>query len=226
MSSLFFIGVSGASASGKTTVCEKLISSLGAKACIVSFDSFYKNLTEEEQELAARGEYNFDHPDALDFKEITNLVLDLKAGKVVHVPGYDFKTNSRTGIAFSIDPSFVKVVIVEGIMTFFHKELREVMDLKLYVETDSDTCLARRILRDMKNRGRPVKSILHQYETFVKPCYESYIAPMSNYADIVIPRGGKNNVAIDLIVQYLRNSQGIVENAVMEEHMGELSLNE
>jgi uridine kinase len=201
----FIIGVCGGSASGKTTVCAQIVKALANKRVVViSQDSFYRPLTKEEKELANKSDYNFDHPDAFDYELLEKTMKDLKQGKNVKIPVYDFKTHSRLDkeveYVFGAD-----VIILEGILLFNSKELREMMDMKIYVDTDADTRLVRRIRRDILERGRDLESILAQYERFVKPSYDDYISPTKKYADIIIPRGGANTVAIDLLVQHIKS---------------------
>jgi uridine kinase len=202
----FIIGVAGGSASGKTTVCQEIVSNLSNKrVVIISQDSFYKSLGEEERKLAKENRYDFDHPNAFDYEAFEETVRTVKSGtnKTVEIPIYDFKTHSRVvGKTEKLPPA--DVIIVEGILIFFTKELRELMDMKIFVDTDADVRLARRIRRDIKERGRDLEGVLTQYETFVKPSFDDYIMPTKKYADIIIPRGGANRVAIDLLVQHIK----------------------
>ncbi|KAF0974452.1 hypothetical protein FDP41_006484 [Naegleria fowleri] len=198
----FIIGVCGGSASGKTTVCREIVKSLSDKrVAVISQDSFYRNLTDEERELAKNNVYDFDHPDAFDYDAFEESTRELKAGNPVDIPVYDFKTHSRTSQTERVEGA--DVIIIEGILIFFTKEMRELMDMKIFVDTDADVRLARRIRRDTKERGRDLEGILLQYERFVKPSFDDYIMPTKKYADIIIPRGGANTVAIDLLVQHI-----------------------
>jgi uridine kinase len=202
----FIIGVTGGSASGKTTVCHSILKSLSAdtkRVAIVSQDSFYRNLTQQENELAFQSNFNFDHPNAFDYEAFEHTVHLLKNGKSnVQVPLYDFKTNSRLVDQYDIITR-ADVIIVEGILIFYSKTLRDIMDMKIFVDTDTDTALARRIRRDITQRGRDLEGVLRQYETFVKPSYDEFIYPSKKYADIIVPRGG-NEVAVDLLVQHVK----------------------
>ncbi|XP_076805853.1 uridine-cytidine kinase-like 1 isoform X1 [Clavelina lepadiformis] len=198
----FVIGLSGGSASGKTTVAEKIIEALDFPwVVLLSMDSFYKVLTPEQHEMAEKNEYNFDHVDAFDFELCCETLKKLKQGKSVEIPMYDFTTHARKKETKKLYGA--NVVIFEGIMSFVKAELRELLDMKVFVDTDSDERLARRLRRDITQRGRNLQGVLHQYNKFVKPAFEQFIEPTLQYADIVVPRGGTNEVAIDLIAQHV-----------------------
>nr|CDS21471.1 uridine cytidine kinase 1 1 [Echinococcus granulosus] len=196
----FVVGICGGSGSGKTTVAQRIIERLNVSwVSILSMDSYYKVLSAEEKQLAKEGRYDFDHPSAIDIKLLTNHLSRLKEGKSIQVPEYDFSTHSRVAKTRTLYGA--NVVIFEGIMAFCFPELTKLMDLKIFVDTDSDERLSRRLLRDLCCRGRQIPDILHQYDTTVKPAYDTYIAPTMSMADIIIPGGGENAVAIDLIVR-------------------------
>jgi len=199
----FVIGVCGGSASGKTTVANKIISELGVPwVTLLSMDSFYKVLNEKQHELAAKNEYNFDHPDAFDFELLLKTLQRLKEMKKVEVPIYNFVTHRRESKTVSMYGA--NVIIFEGILAFHIEEIRNILDMKVFVETDSDVRLARRLKRDISMRGRDIHGVMQQYENHVKPAYDSYIAPTMQHADIIVPRGGENEVAINLIVQHVQ----------------------
>jgi len=199
----FVIGVCGGSASGKTTVANKIISELGVPwVTLLSMDSFYKVLNDKQHELAAVNEYNFDNPDAFDFELLFTTLQRLKEMKKVEVPIYNFVTHRRETKTVSMYGA--NVIIFEGILAFHMENIRNILDMKVFVETDSDVRLARRLKRDISNRGRDIHGVMQQYENHVKPAYDRYIAPTMTYADIIVPRGGKNQVAIDLIVQHVQ----------------------
>jgi uridine kinase len=162
--------------------------------------SKFKNLSEEEQKLAKDNLYNFDHPNALDFDLLLKTLTDLKAGKKVNIPIYNFETNSREKEEKTIYGA--NVIIFEGVMAFFRKEIKDLIDIKIFVDTDCDIRLARRLKRDMAERGRSLESIIKQYNAFVKPAFHNYIAPTMSFADIIVPRGGDNKFAVDLIVKH------------------------
>jgi len=199
----FVIGVCGGSASGKTTVANKIISELGVPwVTLLSMDSFYKVLNEKQHQAAALNEYNFDNPDAFDFELLFKTLQRLKEMKKVEVPIYNFMTHRRETKTVSMYGA--NVIIFEGILAFHMENIRNILDMKVFVETDSDVRLARRLKRDISNRGRDIHGVMQQYENHVKPAYDRYIAPTMTYADIIVPRGGENQVAINLIVQHVQ----------------------
>jgi uridine kinase len=199
----FVIGICGGSASGKTTVARKIIEALDVQwVSLLSMDSFYRvEYTEDEKKQIAKNKYNFDHPDAFDFELLIETLRRLKEGKSVEVPVYNFKTHSRDKLPKTIYGA--NVVIFEGILAFANKELINVLDMKIFVDTDSDIRLARRLKRDIMERGRDIAGVLAQYNTFVKPAFEHYIEPAMSYADIIVPRGGENEIALNLIVNHV-----------------------
>jgi len=214
----FIIGIDGGSASGKTSFAEKILSMLpNQRVVIVSQDNFYRGLTDEEQPFAA--DFNFDHPNALDWKTTYEVLSQLRDRKRVKIPTYDYKKHVRSDVVRELWN--YDIVLFEGILAFHpHPEycLLPLMDLKIFVETDSDTRLARRVLRDTKCRGRTVESVLQQYERFVKPAYDQFIAPLKRKADVIIPWGDySGNVfnddgkwktvhypALDMIVEHIQ----------------------
>uniref|UniRef100_A0ABM5F807 Uridine-cytidine kinase n=1 Tax=Pogona vitticeps TaxID=103695 RepID=A0ABM5F807_9SAUR len=217
-------GLCGGSASGKTTVANKIIEALDVPwVVLLSMDSFYKVLNKEQQEAAARHEYNFDHPDAFDFDLLIGVLRKLKEGKSVKVPVYDFTTHSRRKEWKTIYGA--NVIVFEGILAFANKELLQLLDMKVFVDTDSDIRLVRRLKRDILERGRDVAGVIKQYSVFVKPAFEQYIEPTMQAADIVVPRGGENFVALDLIVQHvhsqLEKREITVRAALATAHQGQ-----
>jgi len=202
----FIIGVAGGTASGKTSVCQLIISSLkDHRVAMISQDSFYRPLTSTEKDNVT--DYNFDHPDAFDWSLLTSTITNLKhqnkSGRPVEIPSYDFVTHSR----FEETKTMIygaDVIILEGILVFYPKELREIFDMKIFVDADADTRLARRVIRDINHRGRDVMGVLRQYEKFVKPAFDEYINPTKKYADVIIPRGADNLVAINLIGEHIK----------------------
>nr|XP_046228697.1 uridine-cytidine kinase-like 1 isoform X2 [Scatophagus argus] len=220
----FVIGLCGGSASGKTTVANKIIEALDVPwVVLLSMDSFYKVLNKEQQELAAKNEYNFDHPDAFDFELLITVLRKLKKGKSIKVPVYDFTTHCRRKEWKTVYGA--NVVIFEGILAFANKELLKLLDMKVFVDTDSDIRLIRRLKRDISQRGRDISGIIKQYNKFVKPAFEQYIEPTVQSADIVVPRGGENFVALDLIVQHvhsqLEKREITVRSALASAHQGQ-----
>ncbi|XP_034435736.1 uridine-cytidine kinase-like 1 [Hippoglossus hippoglossus] len=220
----FVIGLCGGSASGKTTVANKIIEALDVPwVVLLSMDSFYKVLNKEDQELAAKSEYNFDHPDAFDFELLVTVLRKLKKGKSIKVPVYDFNSHCRRKQWKTVYGA--NVVIFEGILAFANKELLKLLDMKVFVDTDSDIRLIRRLKRDVSQRGRNISGIIKQYNKFVKPAFEQYIEPTVQVADIVVPRGGENFVALDLIVQHvhsqLEKREITVRSALASAHQGQ-----
>ncbi|XP_068928743.1 uridine-cytidine kinase-like 1 isoform X2 [Petaurus breviceps papuanus] len=200
----FVIGLGGGSASGKTTVARMIIEALDVPwVVLLSMDSFYKVLTKQQQEQAANNDFNFDHPDAFDFDLIVCTLKKLKQGKSVKIPIYDFTTHSRKKDWKTLYGA--NVIIFEGIMAFADKQLLELLDMKIFVDTDSDIRLVRRLRRDISERGRDIEGVIKQYNKFVKPAFDQYIQPTMRLADIVVPRGSGNTVAIDLIVQHVHS---------------------
>ncbi|MBA0567484.1 hypothetical protein Golob_012218 [Gossypium lobatum] len=196
-------GVAGGAASGKTTVCDMIIQQLhDQRVVLVNQDSFYHKLTEEE--LSRVHEYNFDHPDAFDTEKLLDSIDNLRHGRAVDIPKYDFKSYKLD--VFPVNPS--DVIILEGILIFHDPRVRELMNMKIFVDTDADVRLARRIRRDTVGKSRDIGAVLDQYSKFVKPAFDDFILPTKKYADIIIPRGGDNHVAIDLIVQHIRTKLG------------------
>jgi len=188
MKEALVIGLCGGSASGKTTVANKIIEELNDQwVSLVSMDSFYNVLTQEEKDIANRSEYNFDHPDAFDFDLILTTLQQLKKGKQVHIPIYNFATHSRETQQKTVYGA--NVVIFEGILAFAKKEIIDLIDVKIFVDTDADIRLSRRLKRDIGERGRSIDSVLCQYNKFVKPAFDYYIAPTMTFADIIVPRG-------------------------------------
>ncbi|KAH7441111.1 hypothetical protein KP509_03G025700 [Ceratopteris richardii] len=175
------------------------------RVVLVNQDSFYRGLTAEE--LAHVQEYNFDHPDAFDTEQLLDCINTLKRGEPVQIPIYDFKTHQRCTDTFR-KVNAADVVILEGILVFHDRRVRGLMNMKIFVDTDADVRLARRIRRDTVERGRDINNVLEQYAKFVKPAFDDFVLPTKKCADVIIPRGGDNHVAIDLIVQHIRTKLG------------------
>ena len=207
----FLIGVAGGPASGKSSVCARIMERLGQnkvatrerRVVTISLDSFYRPLSDDDQVKAAQGLFNFDHPDAFDPEMILRTIMDIKAGRTVRIPVYDFTNNTwKADCERTIYPA--DVVLFEGILLFYFRRLRTHFDMKLFVDTDADTRLSRRVMCDVTERKRSIDAILYQYTTFVKPAFEEFCLPSKKYADVIIPRGADNHVAIDLIVQHIQ----------------------
>ncbi|CAM8980614.1 unnamed protein product [Rhodiola kirilowii] len=201
----FIIGVAGGTASGKTTVCNMIIGQLhDQRVVLVHQDSFYHSLSDAALEKIH--EYNFDHPDAFDNELLLSCLDKLKQGQSVSIPNYDYKTHKYIDPSRKVNPS--DVIILEGILVLHDPRVCKLMSMKIFVDTDSDVRLARRIQRDTVERGRNIQNVLDQYTKFVKPSFEEFILPSKKHADIIIPRGGDNDVAIDLIVQHIQTKLG------------------
>ena len=189
------IGIAGGTGSGKTTVTRKIKEYFGED------DNYYKR--HDELCYEERAKLNYDHPDAFDTAMMVEDLRRLRAGEAVRCPVYDYSIHNRTDDTVEVRPT--KVVIAEGILIFQDPGLREQMDIKIFVDTDADTRILRRILRDVKERGRTLESVIGQYLTTVKPMHEQYVQPSRKYADIVMLEGGHNLVALDMIIQRIRS---------------------
>ncbi|MGJ5711797.1 uridine kinase [Staphylococcus auricularis] len=196
MNGTTIIGIAGGSGSGKTTVTNEIMKNLeGYSVALLAQDYYYKDqshLTFEE-----RLETNYDHPFAFDNDLLISNLLDLRRGKVVNVPTYDYTNHTRSSETITFEPK--DVIIVEGIFTLENKTLRDLMDVKIYVDTDADLRILRRLIRDTEERGRSMESVINQYLNVVRPMHNQFIEPTKKYADIIIPEGGSNKVAIDIM---------------------------
>lgn len=201
MKDCIIIGVAGGSGSGKTTVANNLVKAFKAEdAVLVEQDAYYRELL--NMSIEEKAKVNFDHPDSIEFELLRKHLEMLKEGKSIDRPIYDFTTHSRKEGAVRINSS--KIIIVEGILIFAVPEIRELLDVKIFVDTDADEMILRRIERDMNERGRNFESVKNQYLTTVKPMFLEFCEPSKRYADVIIPRGGENKVAIDMIISNLK----------------------
>lgn len=195
------LGIAGGSGSGKTTVALRLLEHFpNEKVAILHHDSYYRDRSDLPREERAR--LNFDHPDSFENELLVRHLEALRAGECVEQPVYSYETHSRAGVTLPVGPA--SLVILEGITVLAIPELRTLMDIKLYVDCDADERLVRRLLRDLHERGRTVHSVLEQYRATVRPMHLQFVEPSKRWADLVIPRGGHNVVAIDLIVSKMR----------------------
>ena len=211
----YLIGISGGSGGGKTSVANLIFKSIGAEyALLFSMDTYYKDLTPEQEKNLSN--YNFDSPEALDLDLLYQHLNDLMHWKNIKMPTYDFSKNKRNSYTIDLKPA--KIIVFEGILAFYDKRMRELMDLKLFIDLDDDIRLSRRIFRDIISRGRNMETVLDRYHKFVKPAYNNFIKPTKEYADIIIPRGGSNTVAIDLINYHLKY---LIENVTFINDKGE-----
>ena len=182
----YLIGISGGSGGGKTSVANLIYKSLGRNnSLLFSMDSYYKDLTPEQEKNLSN--YNFDSPEALDLDLVYEHLNDLMHWKKVKIPTYDFSTNKRQSKTIDLEPA--NIIIVEGILAFYDERMRNLMDLKLFIDLDDDIRLSRRIYRDIISRGRKMETVLERYHKFVKTAYNNYIKPTKEFADIIIPRG-------------------------------------
>ena len=199
----FLLGICGGSASGKTSVSHVIFKTLGKENCLLfSMDNYYFGPNDEERKHLS--DYNFDRPEALDFELIFKHLLSLQNNEPIDMPLYNFNGSYRMKETQKVYPN--KIIIFEGIFAFVDKRIRDMMNLKIFVDLSSDIRLSRRVYRDIKDRARELYTILDRFHKFVKPAYNSYIAPTKKYADIIIPKGAENTLAVDLICQYLKNN--------------------
>ena len=204
----FCIGVAGATASGKSSVVQEVVRLLNAEGRVASVtqDCFYKDLSAAEREEAYGSNYNFDHPNAFDWPQQLGVMTQLRDGaSKVAIPTYDFVTHSRLSPDHDTHICSPEIVIFEGILALHDETMRDLFDLKVFVDADADVRLARRIKRDMTERGRDLDGILEQYERFVKPATEAFVVPSKQHADIVVPRGVENVVAIEMLAAHINN---------------------
>lgn len=201
MDNIMMIGIAGGTGSGKTTLTDRLKERFGDDVSVIYHDNYYKrhdDMTYEERCLL-----NYDHPDAFDTGLMIEHIRTLRAGQPVACPVYDFTVHNRSDKTVTICPT--KVIIIEGILIFENKFLRDLMDIKIFVDTDADVRILRRILRDVKERGRSLDSVVSQYLTTVKPMHEQFVEPSKRSADIIVLEGGQNIVALDILIQRVYN---------------------
>ncbi len=195
------LGIAGGTGSGKTTLTQRLKERFGEDVSVIYHDSYYK--AHDDLPYEARCKLNYDHPDSFDTGLMVEHLRALKRGEAVDCPTYDYTVHNRRKETVRVHPA--KVIIVEGILIFENPALRELMDIKIFVDTDADTRILRRILRDVKERGRSLDSVVNQYLSTVKPMHEQYVQPSRQYADIVVLEGGHNLVALDMIIQRIEH---------------------
>jgi uridine kinase len=196
------IGVAGGSGSGKTTVVRRIVDSLGPDhVTVLDHDRYYRDRV--DLRLEERAALNYDHPDSLETDLLVQHVIALKAGRTVEVPSYDFARYVRLANSDTATPR--RAIIVEGILVFVDAGLRALMDIKVFVDTDADTRFIRRLQRDVAERGRSMESVIDQYQTTVKPMHLDFVEPSKRYADVILPQGGHNTVAVDLLLTLIRS---------------------
>ena len=202
MASSFVIGVAGGSGSGKTTVVRRIVDSLGPEhVTLLQHDRYYRD--RNDLRLEERAALNYDHPNSLETDLLVRHVQELKSGRPVQVPAYDFTRHARLAETETFQPR--RALIVEGILVFTDAALRDLMDIKVFVDTDSDTRFIRRLQRDVAERGRTMESVIDQYQSTVKPMHLDFVEPSKRYADVIVPLGGHNTVAVDLLLTMLRS---------------------
>lgn len=201
------IGIAGGSGSGKTTLLKNIIGTFGPAITVISHDNYYKR--HDEMTYEERCKLNYDEPAALETDLMVRQLEQLCRGQEILCPVYDFTVHNRSHETIRIKPE--RVIVVEGILIFENKALRDLMDIKIFVDADADIRICRRIKRDVNKRGRSLESVITQYQETVKPMHEKYVEPSKKYADIVVPEGGKNLVALAMIQGYIsRYLEGMV----------------
>ncbi|HEX38163.1 MAG TPA: uridine kinase [Candidatus Cloacimonetes bacterium] len=204
------IGIAGGTGSGKTTLADRIIDELNEpNIVIIKQDAYYKS--HQELSFDERKDINFDHPDAFDTKLLIKHLKNLKDNVPIHMPQYDFTTHLRERETIPVSPQ--KVTIVEGILIFENKEVRNLLDIKIFVDTDSDVRILRRIKRDIQERGRTFESVYSQYMKTVRPMHIEFVEPSKKFADIIVPEGGMNIIAIDMIVSKIQHILQESENS-------------
>lgn len=194
------VGICGGSGSGKTTVAKAIADAIPNQSVIIAQDSYYKD--NKHLPLSERAKLNYDHPDAFDNELLITHLQMLQAGLPIEQPVYDYTKHTRAPEVVVVKPA--EVVILEGILILHDPRVREQLDLKIFVDTDADTRLIRRIMRDVKERQRSLESVIHQYQSSVKPMHEAFIEPSKHYADIILPEGGHNQIGLDVIIAKIR----------------------
>ena len=207
MENSLVIGIAGGSGSGKTTLLKNIIETFGPSITVISHDNYYKR--HDEMTYEERCKLNYDEPAALETDLMVQQLEQLRQGREILCPVYDFTVHNRSDETMRINPE--RVIIVEGILIFENKALRDLMDIKIFVDADADIRICRRIKRDVNKRGRSLESVITQYQETVKPMHEKYVEPSKKYADIVVPEGGKNLVALAMIQGYIsRYLEGMI----------------
>ena len=200
MSDVITIGIAGGTGSGKTTITRRILDEFGGDVSVLYHDNYYKR--HDDIPFPERKKLNYDHPNAFDTPLLVQHLDALRAGQTIECPTYDYTVHNRAAETITVTPA--KVIVVEGILIFAEPELRERLDIKLFVDTDADVRILRRIVRDVRDRGRDLESIVAQYLTTVKPMHEMFVEPSKRYADIIIPEGGYNQVALDFVMERIR----------------------
>ena len=200
MSDIIVIGIAGGTGSGKTTITRKIVQHFGGEVSVIYHDNYYK--AHHNMSYTERTKLNYDHPDAFDTELLIEDLKKLRRGVAVQCPTYDYTVHDRSDRTVTVKPS--KVIVVEGILIFQSIELCKLMDIKIYVDTDADVRILRRIVRDVRDRGRSLDSVVNQYLTTVKPMHEQFVEPSKRKADIIISEGGHNQVALEMVLERVR----------------------
>ena len=212
MKERLFIGIAGGSGSGKTTLAAKIAACFNDRISLVRHDDYYK--AQSSLLLTERANLNFDHPDAFDTELLLSHLDELRLGNEISCPIYDYSQHDRSSETRTIKPA--DVIILEGILILENPEIRDRLDVKIFVDTDADVRILRRIRRDINKRGRDLDSVIAQYLSTVKPMHEAFVEPSKRYADIIVPEGGKNPVALEMIIQrinsHLKKNEGVPSN--------------
>lgn len=201
MMEVMVIGIAGGTGSGKTTLTRKLVERFSQDVSVLNHDNYYK--AHDDMPYEERCKLNYDHPDSFDTDLLVRDLRLLKAGETVECPTYDYTVHNRAQATVEVKPA--KVIIVEGILIFENQALRDQMDIKLFVDTDADVRILRRVMRDVKERGRSLDSVVSQYLTTVKPMHEAFVEPSKKYADLIVPEGGRNLVALEMIIRRVQH---------------------
>ena len=200
MSKIMVIGIAGGTGSGKTTITKRLIERFGGDVSVIHHDNYYK--AHHDMPYEERALLNYDHPDSFDTDMLIEHLKLLKEGKSIQCPVYDYSIHDRTDQTVTIRPT--RVIIVEGILIYENRELCDQMDIKIFVDADADVRILRRIVRDVRDRGRSLESVINQYLSTVKPMHEAFVEPSKRRADVIVPEGGHNLVALDMVIQRVR----------------------
>ena len=193
---IMIIGVAGGTGSGKTTLARHIANAFGDRVAVITHDSYYRR--QDNKSVEERALQNYDHPDAFETDLLCQHLKMLAEGQAVEVPVYDYTIHNRASSTTRVEPK--PVIVLEGILLFSDEELRSMMDLKIFVDTDADERILRRIVRDTKERGRTLESVIKQYLTTVKPMHDAFVEPYKRYADVIVPGGGDNPAALDMII--------------------------
>ena len=193
---IMIIGVAGGTGSGKTTLARHIANAFGDRVAVITHDSYYRR--QDNKSIEERALQNYDHPDAFETDLLCQHLKMLAEGQAVEVPVYDYTIHNRASSTTRVEPK--PVIVLEGILLFSDEELRSMMDLKIFVDTDADERILRRIVRDTRERGRTLESVIKQYLTTVKPMHDAFVEPYKRYADVIVPGGGDNPAALDMII--------------------------